>query len=629
MKISALHENSPAAPLTGAETLPLVQAGATVGGTTNQVAALVGAMIVDLAAAGGIHAFYGTRAEADDAIADIPEGAFVQVFADEDEDGARTAYKRVGGVLQLAFNFSSLSGLVATPAGAAMVGEADGGSVQDVLDSFKALQMPLDGDGYIRPGRRFRMGDADNYSTDARFIISENVTATPLGSPHFFATSNRFAWDTPDLSAAAYDVRDLLALAVRIIHFAGYQFGPTKTGVGVAEDLWAFCSSITVNAGEVTRNTGLKFLAPTIGGTGKVLQNLVVSSSYLPEYSDPLNQITATTNYFGHFVGEARITSDGQARFGKLLIANTEGTAQKLAHVLSASGSDAILRLQQEGHQTVDIVNPAGQIYAVFRMANNDRIKLHNAGHLEPCGTDQNLGSASFPWSNGWIANPWTETSDAREKHWIGWPDCETGERHVRAARRLAAELGFFQWLSAIEAKAGSDDNLGARWHFGVRAQQAAEILFDEGIEERPAPGEAPRIRTAWLTYDRWDDEFEAVTGPVETKIDREFRTRSPILGLDGQPVIRRELRQVTLERERSLLKPSDKRDMRRAARAGRARVVRSAGDRWGVRPSQMALYILAGLYARQREVEAAFGKRISAIESKLAALIETPGEST
>ncbi|PJI89068.1 hypothetical protein DAH55_03825 [Sphingomonas koreensis] len=620
MKISTLQQTSPAAPLTGEESLPLVQAGVTVGGTANQVAALVGALVVDLAAAGGIHAFYGTRADADDAIADIPDGAFVQVFADEDEDGARTAYRKVAGVLQLAFNFSSLSGLVATPAGAALVGEAEGGSVQDILDDFKALELPVDGDGYIRPGRRFRMGSADNFSTDARFIISENVTATPLGSPHFFATSNRFAWDAADLSVATYDVRDVLALAVRLIHFAGYQFGPTKTGAGVAEDLWAFCSSVTVNAGEVKRNTALKFLPPTIGGTAKVLQNLVVSSSYLPEYSDPLNPTTDTTNYFGHFLGEARITSDGQARFGKLLIAQTEGTAQKLAHILAPGGSEAILRLQQDGHQTVDIVNPAGQIYAVFRMASVDRLKLHNAGHLEPCGAGQNLGSASFPWESGWVTNPWTETSDAREKHWIGFPQGEDGERHIRAARRLAADLGFFQWLSAIEAKAGDDDAFGARWHFGIRAQRAAEILFDEGIEQRPAPGADPRIRTAWLTYDRWDDEYEAVVAPVRDTEDREVMTRSPILGLDGQPITRRELRKVTIERERSLLKPSDKRNMRRAEKAGRAVLKRAAGDRWGVRPSQMALYIVAGLAAEGRRVQSD-ARRLDDIERRLAAL--------
>lgn len=619
MKISRLQDDHPAAPLTGEEALPLVQSGATKGATANQVAALVGALVVDLAAAGGVHSFYGTRADAEDALAAIPAGAYVQIFADEDEAGARTAYQKVGGALELRFNFSSLSGLVATPGGAGMVGEAAGGSVQDVLDDFKNLNMAVDGDGYIRPARRLRIGDADNYSTDARFIIAENVTETPLGSPHFFATSNRLAWLADMLSVASFDVRDVIALAVRLVHMAGYQFGPTKVGAGQADDLWAFVSHITVNNGDVLRNTGVEFFAPTVSGTGRVLQNRVIHSQYLPEYSDPLNQTTDTTNYFAMFEGEARITSGGQARFGKLLIAETEGTAQKLAHILAPAGSEAILRLQQDGHQTVDIVNPAGQIYAVFRMASVDRLKLHNAGHLEPCGSGQYLGGSSVPWEGGWIVNPWTETSDAREKHWIGYPEGEDGDRHIRAARRLAAELGFFQWLDQIEAKANDqDDDFGARWHFGIRAQRAAEILFEEGIEQRPKRGAPPRFRTAWLTYDRWDDEYEPVVATVPAIEQREFVTRSPILGLDGKPITRSEMRDVSIDRERSLLKPGDKRNMPRAVKAGRAVLKRAAGDRWGVRPSQMTLYIVAGMAAYERRYETDVLRRLHAIESAI-----------
>lgn len=112
------------------------------------------------------------------------------------------------------------------------------------------------------------------------------------------------------------------------------------------------------------------------------------------------------------------------------------------------------------------------------------------------------------------------------------------------AARRIAEGLGFYQWNDAIAAK-GAD---GARRHFGVRAQAAWAIMADEGlvdpIGDDGCPGATPY---AFLCWDAWDEERDAAGD-----------------------------------------------------------VVRAPGDRFGIRPDQLALFLIAGLETRIAALEAA-----------------------
>lgn len=99
------------------------------------------------------------------------------------------------------------------------------------------------------------------------------------------------------------------------------------------------------------------------------------------------------------------------------------------------------------------------------------------------------LGRPELRWSDIHAVSGTINTSDSREKMWLGGMDA----RERRAGLDILAELGFFQWTSAIEAK-GAD---GARRHFGVRAQSAFAIMERHGLDWR---------RYGWCCHDRWED---------------------------------------------------------------------------------------------------------------------------
>jgi len=113
----------------------------------------------------------------------------------------------------------------------------------------------------------------------------------------------------------------------------------------------------------------------------------------------------------------------------------------------------------------------------------------------------KSLGNASNRWSVVYSASGTINTSDAGEKRWRG--AMTAGE--LAAARRIVAELGFYQWNDAIAAK-GED---GARYHFGVRAQAVWDIMADEGLCD-PSSAAPCDQRYAFLCHDAWSDESGA-----------------------------------------------------------------------------------------------------------------------
>jgi hypothetical protein len=156
----------------------------------------------------------------------------------------------------------------------------------------------------------------------------------------------------------------------------------------------------------------------------------------------------------------------------------------------------------------------------------------------------QTLGTAAARWSLLFAATGVINTSDARDKRWRGGASAA----EMRAAARIIAELGFYQWNDAIAEK-GAD---GARYHFGVRAQAVWSIMADEGlIAPLDAEGRPGAARYAFLCCDAWDAEGE--TGP------------------DGA---------------------------RRTARA--------PGYRFGLRPDQLTLFLIAAQERRLAALEAA-----------------------
>lgn len=122
---------------------------------------------------------------------------------------------------------------------------------------------------------------------------------------------------------------------------------------------------------------------------------------------------------------------------------------------------------------------------------------------VEP-GADNshNLGSPALRWGTVYAGTGTINTSDERQKEWRG----PLSEAELRAAARIADEIGIYQWADALAEK-----GVDARLHTGVRAQRVFALLEQEGLDWR---------KYAWCCYDAWPDQYaEALDGEHEERV--------------------------------------------------------------------------------------------------------------
>ncbi len=198
-------------------------------------------------------------------------------------------------------------------------------------------------------------------------------------------------------------------------------------------------------------------------------------------------------------------------------------------------------------------------------------LSIFGNGNLLP-GADgtQYLGGASNRFHTLYAITGTINTSDERDKKWMGG----LTPAHMKAARRIAREVGLFQWLADIKEKGDSV----ARVHCGVRAQQVVRIMVEEGLETDPAGRKKPSFRHAFLCYDEWEDRFE----PVMVEVTK------PAVGKEGK-------RGYVPERTEKL-------------NSGKKVRVLKAGNRFGVRPDQLAMFCVAALESALSRIEKHLG---------------------
>ncbi|WP_132862949.1 tail fiber domain-containing protein [Stenotrophomonas sp. ATCM1_4] len=105
----------------------------------------------------------------------------------------------------------------------------------------------------------------------------------------------------------------------------------------------------------------------------------------------------------------------------------------------------------------------------------------------------QQLGTASFRWSELFAANGTINTSDAREKTSVR----PFTPAELAAAVELGREIGAYQWLAMIEAKGSA-----ARQHIGMTVQRAIEIMQSHGLDP---------FAYGFICYDQWPELLEVV----------------------------------------------------------------------------------------------------------------------
>lgn len=148
----------------------------------------------------------------------------------------------------------------------------------------------------------------------------------------------------------------------------------------------------------------------------------------------------------------------------------------------------------------------------LFYTNNIARWQILAGGALTPV-TDNTLpfGGASNRCTVVYAATGTINTSDAREKTTLR----AFTAAEMMAAKRIAAEIGIFQFLT------------GVRLHVGVIAQQVWAIMADEGLIDPIEEGVTPSSAYAFLCYDEW--EADEATG---AEADNRFGVRTDQLAL-------------------------------------------------------------------------------------------------
>ena len=166
------------------------------------------------------------------------------------------------------------------------------------------------------------------------------------------------------------------------------------------------------------------------------------------------------------------------------------------------------------------------------------------------------IGASGKRFHTVWATTGTINTSDAREKT----PVAPLTDAEVAAATDLAREVGTYQRLDAVEAK-GADT---ARQHVGMTVQRALEILAQHGLD--PAS-------YAFICHDVWEERVEPPVMEMREQVGEDGSTSMGFVEVAP------------------------------------ARVV-PAGDRYGFRETQLALFIARGHAARLDALERAFNAR-------------------
>jgi len=101
---------------------------------------------------------------------------------------------------------------------------------------------------------------------------------------------------------------------------------------------------------------------------------------------------------------------------------------------------------------------------------------------------DTNLGQSSSAWLNGYFVNSPQTVSDGRLKTAVR----ALSDGEMSAGLEIVKAIGFWMWL----------DGRGDREHAGTTVQTVMEIMERHGLEP---------FNYAFITYEKWDDEFTTV----------------------------------------------------------------------------------------------------------------------
>jgi len=210
------------------------------------------------------------------------------------------------------------------------------------------------------------------------------------------------------------------------------------------------------------------------------------------------------------------------------------------------------------------------------------RFKVHKAANTYSWSSSVDnqsyCGLSTLRMAGGYTATNFITTSDEREK--------TVREGGVDpAVMRATAKINFHQYQrnDSIEIKAD-----GARWHFGVLAQQVKEAFESEGLNA---------FDYGLLCYDKWDDQFEQVQTNKDEIIEIEVSELAPVMiDVDQEVQVIRVVggvKQVSIEYRPISVESGEfetviKKKSMRAEPTFETVQTQFAGDRYGIRYEEL-----------------------------------------
>lgn len=183
-----------------------------------------------------------------------------------------------------------------------------------------------------------------------------------------------------------------------------------------------------------------------------------------------------------------------------------------------------------------------------------------------------NFGRANLRWGTYFGVAGAINTSDAREKT----PVRSLSDNEISAARQLGIEIGCYQWLTAVAEKGE-----GARLHIGMTVQRAIEIMSNNGLDP---------MRYAFICYDEWPEEPEVTREEIRGNIYS-----------GGELINTNVLREEFTQYEPFPLFSWEETSRETVV----TREYKPAGNRYGFRYDQLALFIARGQEERIARLEA------------------------
>lgn len=321
-----------------------------------------------------------------------------------------------------------------------------------------------------------------------------------------------------------------------------------------------------------------------------------------------------------------RINADQSVSFGSSpLASNTHG--QLSVSVLGGEAPKFALHRTGATIWQLAITGTTGTAGLDVQRQNVQHFRFNTSHFIPLTDADKTLGGSGNRWTVVFATTGTINTSDAREKTELE----PLTEAEIAAAKELAGAVGSYRWLDAIQAK-GED---GARTHIGITVQRVIEIMQGHGLDP---------FRYAFVCYDEWEEEATEIEDPegeiVRTErrqlTERHTVTREEIEIIDGEP--RLVTREETVEVPRVEMRPvvdaegkiaTRRREIERADGKGEAQretvdepvmhpvpvmgdvevryrreVITAAGDRYGLRYDELAMFIARGLEARLAALE-------------------------